>query len=420
MPLLIVVLAWWLALALPATASERFTSDSEAITQVLDLAATRLQLMPAVAAWKWQNQLPIADAERERVVIDKAALLAQGLGLAPEPVRKLFEVQIALSREAQAALHARWTRAGFDAAAEVRDLSAVRQQLDALTPALLRALYAAAAAISSQEFTVTQLPAADQRLQALGWDASSRERFLSALASLRRPQAPTLEQIRAAGVLRVGTTGDYAPFSDVSGGELSGVDIELAKRLAATLGVTPLFIRTSWPTLTDDLRASRFDIAMSGVSITPARQSVGTFSQAYATSGKTIIARCAEVARYADLAALDRAEVRVIVNPGGTNEQFVRAKLQRARVMVFPDNRTIFDEIVAGRADAMVTDDVEVELQTRRHRELCRTNPGTFTESRKAIWMSSDPRLATAVDGWLAGAIREAVPAKLLVQFLGN
>jgi len=64
------------------------------------------------------------------------------------------------------------------------------------------------------------------------------------------------------------------------------------------------------------------------------------------------------------LTSVDRPKVRVIVNPGGTNEQYVRSNVHHAQIVVYPDNRAIFDEITAGHADVMITDDVEAELQT--------------------------------------------------------
>ena len=69
---------------------------------------------------------------------------------------------------------------------------------------------------------------------------------------------------------------------------------------------------------------------MGGVSVTLDRQKVGFFSEPYLRDGKTPIARCADAASYQTLADIDRPEVRVIVNPGGTNERFDRAHLHEA------------------------------------------------------------------------------------------
>src|SRR5690606_40866418 len=58
-------------------------------------------------------------------------------------------------------------------------------------------------------------------------------------------------------------------------------------------------------------------------------------------------------------------DVRVVVNPGGTNEKFARERLKRATIVQHPDNNTIFDEIIAGRADLMITDAAETRWQAR-------------------------------------------------------
>src|SRR5262249_5327239 len=154
-----------------------------------------------------------------------------------------------------------------------------------------------------------------------------------------------------------------------------------------------------------------FDLVMGGVSVTPAREARASFSVPYDAGGKTILARCTEAGRYRSLRDVDRPDVRVIVNPGGTNDDFVRNNLHAARIVPFADNRGIFEEIVAGRADVMITDDVEVALQTRLHKELCRAMSGTLTHAGKAILMPKDPALVAAVNAWLAPAIAAGRPA---------
>ena len=83
-------------------------------------------------------------------------------------------------------------------------------------------------------------------------------------------QASRLDEILARGVLRVGTTGDYRPFTalDKTSGVYSGFDIDLAQSLGTALGVKVEFEPTSWPNLMKDFEAGAFDIAMGGVSIT--------------------------------------------------------------------------------------------------------------------------------------------------------
>ena len=404
-----------------ACAQDRLLTDEAAVGRVLELADQRLALMPGVAATKWRSHAPISDPEREQVVIEHAGELAAPLGLSAESIKSVFEVQVRRARELEIQLTQQWEAHGFQFAGAIPDLATqIRPRLDEVTSQMLQALYLAAPAVRKPGFVDRYTALAEQRLRVEGWSGESRHELLAALAAITSTRSPGLQRIAAARVLRVGVTGDYAPFSLESEGAVAGADIELARKLAAHLHAQPVFVRTAWSSLLEDLHVDDFDIAMGGVSVTPQRQEQAAFSVPYASGGKTIIARCRDSARYADLAAVDRARVRVIVNPGGTNEQFVRANLHKAQVRVYPDNRTIFEEIRAGRADVMITDDAEVELQTQRHPDLCRAYSGTLTHADKAILMPKDPPFIAAVNEWLNAEIAAGEPARLIRQGAGH
>lgn len=395
-------------------ADARYLEDGAASTRVLDRVGLRLELMPAIAAAKWHAGALVADPARERAVLERMVSEARRLGLAVEPMRALFELQMRFGREAQERLFERWRADGPDAVPPAPDLAReLRPRLDALTPDLLRTLHLALPELSGAAAAPALAQRAATRLQGL-LQESQRGELLRALAALRREPVPALSRIRASGVLRIGTPGDYAPFSVEQDGSLGGADIELARRLAAHLGVEAVFVRTSWSTLIPDLAADRFDLAVGGISVTPERRRVALFSRGYHSGGKTPIARCAERQRYDTLAGIDVPGVRVIVNAGGTNERFARQHLRAATIRVHGDNRSVFDEIAAGRADVMITDDVEVELQTRRLPGLCRTMAGTLTRSQKALLLPRDRALQAVVDRWLRQQLAAGVPARLL------
>jgi cyclohexadienyl dehydratase len=213
-----------------------------------------------------------------------------------------------------------------------------------------------------------------------------------------------LDAIRARGILRVGTTGDYKPFSfRTQDGDYAGADIDMARRLAASLGVRAGFVPTTWAKLNDDYAGGKFDIAMGGVTRLPARSALGPFSRTIFVDGKRPVARCADRDRFSSIAAIDRPEVRVVVNPGASNEDFARGHFPHATLTVHADNATVFDEITAGRQDVMVTDGIDADQQAILHPGvLCPTTvPAPFTRLEKAYWIRRDADLERLVGAWL-------------------
>lgn len=196
-------------------------------------------------------------------------------------------------------------------------------------------------------------------------------------ATAQADQRTTLDRVLEHDTVRVCTTGDYKPFTyrDPDTGEYSGLDIRMAKDMGSELGVDVRFVQTTWGTLVDDMTAGKCDISMGGISINLQRQQRAYFSIPALVTGKAPITRCENVDAYQSVDAINRSGVTVVVNPGGTNEQFARANLSDAEILVHDDNRTIFSRIVNGDADVMVTDAVEAKLQANLNEELCAVNP---------------------------------------------
>jgi len=221
--------------------------------------------------------------------------------------------------------------------------------------------------------------------------------------------SPTLDRVRSAGILRVGTTGDYTPFSLLGAdGTYQGADIDMAHDLAARLGVELAFVPCVWVSLLDDFLADRFDIAMGGVTVNPPRAEKAFFSIPTFIDGKRPLCRREDCDRFTSVAAIDQPGVRVIANPGSANEAFARANFKHASVTIHHDNASVFDEIVAGRADVMVTDGLEADHQAQLHPELCAVPVAApFTRLEKAYMFARDKAMKAYIDTWLGDAFAD-------------
>ena len=162
-------------------------------------------------------------------------------------------------------------------------------------------------------------------------------------------------------ILRVGTTGDYKPvsFYNKDTNEYEGIDIELSKLYAKENNLNLIFVPTTWPTLLEDTINNKFDFAICGITITEKRQREALMTKGYLTAGKTFLMRKEDVDKYKSIEDVNRPNVRVMINPGGTNEQFALANLQSSNIIVHQVNEEIPGLISKGEADIMVTEVME-------------------------------------------------------------
>ncbi len=213
--------------------------------------------------------------------------------------------------------------------------------------------------------------------------------------------------------LRICTTGDYRPltFLEPATTQYEGIDVDMARDLAAALGRTPVFVPTTWPTLSADITTpGRCDIAMGGISVAPARLKIGAFTAPYLASGKAPITRSASAQRFTSVEAINQPGARVIEKPGGSNEQFAREHFPLADLEIWPDNTTIFDELAAGRADVMITDAIEARYQAQRHPGLAAVNPDhPFTHEDQGYLLPLGSPLSADVRTWLDHALSDGV-----------
>lgn len=212
------------------------------------------------------------------------------------------------------------------------------------------------------------------------------------------------------GALRVGTSGDYAPFSQEVDGALRGFDVDVARAYARDRGLELRFVRFAWPALTEELVAGRFDVVMSGVTVRADRSVAGRFSVPVARSGAVALVR--REGGPHTLAALDDPSVRIAVNAGGHLERATRARFPHARVRAIADNAAVPGSLRRGEVQAVVTDSLEAPHWLEGEPGWRALPP--FTRDRKAYWLpAAAGARAEDLDAWLLAREADGTLARL-------
>ncbi|MFY8093569.1 MAG: transporter substrate-binding domain-containing protein [Niveispirillum sp.] len=216
-----------------------------------------------------------------------------------------------------------------------------------------------------------------------------------------------LDRVRKAGTLRVGTTGDYFPYSfrDVKTGGFKGYEIAVAERLSADLGVKLQLVQATWPTLVAGLMARKYDIAATGVTVTPERAKAVAFSKAYLRPAFIPLILKKDTERFKSWDDLDQPGVTISVQQGTAPETMAKKVFTKARILSVADPVIDFTEVLAGRAQAAFTDNLyfmtKIGLEYPQLTMLTQgARPGTDTENA-IMTPQGDPVWLDWLNGWV-------------------
>jgi ABC-type amino acid transport substrate-binding protein len=182
--------------------------------------------------------------------------------------------------------------------------------------------------------------------------------------------APDMARILAAGELRIATyAGEFPPFFSTAGdGSLVGLDVELARDLAAKLGVRPTFVRTAntWDESVELVFRGEADVGISALSRTLARARRVAFTRPYLTLHQTLLVNRLR-AKTRDSTArgpegLDRADARVGALAGTSFVEFLQLTFPAARRRTYERWEAGVASLLDGGIDALMGD----EITTRR------------------------------------------------------
>ncbi len=176
------------------------------------------------------------------------------------------------------------------------------------------------------------------------------------LASISPASAEgNLEEIIKRGTLRVGVS-TFVPWAmrDKSG-NLIGFEIDVATRVAQDMGVEVDFVPTAWNEIIPLLLAKEFDVIISGLSITPQRSRMVSFTIPYAHSGQQMAASMKLAGDFTRRDDFNSPDVTIACRLGATPCDAARALFPRATVRHFDEDVQAFQAVVDGNAHAMIS-----------------------------------------------------------------
>jgi cystine transport system substrate-binding protein len=227
-----------------------------------------------------------------------------------------------------------------------------------------------------------------------------------------------LDEVKAAGALRIGTEGTYAPFTfhDQSGA-LVGFDVEIGQEIAKRIGVKAEFVEGPWDGLIAGIDANRYDVVINQVGITEERKAKYDFSEPYIASKAALVVRGdnTDITSFESLKGKKAAQT-ITSNFG---------KLAQANgAEIVPTEE--FDQSIAlvlqGRADATINDSLSFfdfkKQQPDANVKIAATQPDA---DYSGVLLAKDkPELLDAINKALADLKADGTYATISQKYFGE
>jgi len=180
--------------------------------------------------------------------------------------------------------------------------------------------------------------------------------------------AADVDHYRQSGV-RVGYATEVPIAYTRNDGTVTGESPEVTRALLTALGIDKVtFVQTEWGSLIPGVNAGRFDIAATGMYITPARCQQVLFTDPTYRIGDTFVVAAGNpkaLRSYADIAGNPQAKLAMV--SGSVYARRVAALgIADTQILFVPDAAAQLQAVRAGRADAAVTTQLSAKAMVAR------------------------------------------------------
>jgi polar amino acid transport system substrate-binding protein len=195
-----------------------------------------------------------------------------------------------------------------------------------------------------------------------------------------------LNQVIKRNKLIVGMEVEYFPFEYANEkGEAVGFDVDIAKLIAQELGTGIEIKDTEWTGLIPSLQSGKIDLIISGMTRTLARSKTVTFTNPYFETGLCVLLSTKKAPDVKDVQELNAPDRIIAVKTGTTGDLITGKLFPKAQVNRFKDETACAREVVTGRADAFLYDQISIAKHQKENPDTTRAILKPFTFEPFAI-----------------------------------
>ena len=223
------------------------------------------------------------------------------------------------------------------------------------------------------------------------------------------------------GQLVMATNAEFPPYEYMEGGEVVGIDAEIARAIAAKLNKELIIENVDFDSLIPGVSSGKYDFVMAGLTVTEERMNAVNFTQTYATGVQVIIVKEDSPITSADDLFKEGANTVIGVQLATTGDLYCTWDIEDEGLGTVERYNKGADAVMAlntGKVDCVVIDNEPAKVFVANNPGLKILDTEYVTEDYAAAISKNNPDLTEQIDEALGELIEDGTVDAIIEKYI--
>lgn len=224
-----------------------------------------------------------------------------------------------------------------------------------------------------------------------------------------------------ADTLTMATNAEFPPYEFMEGGEIVGIDAEIAQAIAEKLGKELVIENVDFDSLIPGVQTGKYDFVMAGMTVTDERKEQVNFTQTYATGVQVIIVKEDSEITTADDLFAEGANTKIGVQLATTGDLYCTWDIEDEGLGTVERFNKGADAVMAlnsGKVDCVVIDNEPAKVFVENNPGLKILDTEYITEDYAAAVSKEDTKLLEQIDKALGELIADGTVKNIIEKYI--
>lgn len=211
--------------------------------------------------------------------------------------------------------------------------------------------------------------------------------------------------------LVMATEAGFAPYEYYENNEIVGVDVDIAKEIAAAMGKELVIKDVAFDSIINEVKSGKADFGAAGISYSDERAEEVDFTINYTTSKQIVV-----VKEDSSITTADLANLKIAVQLGSVGDTYVTQNYPNAQITRQKKYLAAIQDLLTDKVDCVVMDELPAIEILKNNSGLKILDQELFTDSYGMIVKKGNTELLNAINEVLKKLVEEGKIEEFVIK----